>query len=123
MERHTDRLIYLDNAATTAVKPPEVARAVAEAIAGGILETIREENEIRPEYYQVQVGAYRERAMAEEIARELSEQGYPAFYVSQDGYYKVRVGAFLNLDNAARMEMRLRQEGWPVMMVQEPGIF
>ena len=76
-----------------------------------------------PEYYQVQVGAYRERAMAEEIARELSEQGYPAFYVSQDGYYKVRVGAFLNLDNAARMEMRLRQEGWPVMMVQEPGIF
>lgn len=96
---------------------------VAEDIAGGILETIREENEIRPEYYQVQVGAYRERAMAEEIARELSEQGYPAFYVSQDGYYKVRVGAFLNLDNAARMEMRLRQEGWPVMMVQEPGIF
>ena len=96
---------------------------MAEAIAGGILETIREENEIRPEYYQVQVGAYRERAMAEEIARELSEQGYPAFYVSQDGYYKVRVGAFLNLDNAARMEIRLRQEGWPVMMVQEPGIF
>ena len=96
---------------------------MAEAIAGGILETIREENEIRPEYYQVQVGAYRERAMAEEIARELSEQGYPAFYVSQDGYYKVRMGAFLNLDNAARMEMRLRQEGWPVMMVQEPGIF
>ena len=91
---------------------------MAEAIASGILETIREENEIRPEYYQVQVGAYRERAMAEEIARELSEQGYPAFYVSQDGYYKVRVGAFLNLDNAARMEMRLRQEGWPVMMVQ-----
>lgn len=96
---------------------------MAEAIAGGILETIREENEIRPEYYQIQVGAYRERAMAEEIARELSEQGYPAFYVSQDGYYKVRVGAFLNLDNAARMEIRLRQEGWPVMMVQEPGIF
>ena len=96
---------------------------MAEAIAGGILESIREENEIRPEYYQVQVGAYRERAMAEEIARELSEQGYPAFYVSQDGYYKVRVGAFHNLDNAARMEMRLRQEGWPVMMVQEPGIF
>ena len=96
---------------------------MAEAIASGILETIREENEIRPEDYQVQVGAYRERAMAEEIARELSEQGYPAFYVSQDGYYKVRVGAFLNLDNAARMEMRLRQGGWPVMMVQEPGIF
>ena len=96
---------------------------MAEAIPGGILETIREENEIRPEYYQIQVGAYRERAMAEEIARELSEQGYPAFYVSQDGYYKVRVGAFLNLDNAARMEIRLRQEGWPVMMVQEPGIF
>lgn len=35
MERHTDRLIYLDNAATTAVKPREVEEAVAEAIGSG----------------------------------------------------------------------------------------
>ena len=35
MERDTDRLIYLDNAATTAVKPREVTEAVAAALGGG----------------------------------------------------------------------------------------
>lgn len=35
MERHTDRLIYLDNAATTVKKPEEVGKAVWEAISGG----------------------------------------------------------------------------------------
>ena len=57
---------------------------MAEAIASGILETIREENEIRPEYYQVQVGAYRERAMAEEIAR-LKELAPYMVYTGGDG--------------------------------------
>ena len=63
------------------------------------------------------------RQVAEEITMELMEQGYPAFYIYQDGYYKVRVGAFLNLDNGANIEMRLRQNGWPTMMVLEPAVY
>ena len=62
------------------------------------------------------------RQMAEETAMELIEQGYPAFYIYQDGYYKVRVGAFLSLDNAVNMEMRLRRDGWNTMMVLEAAV-
>ena len=87
------------------------------------IRTLEEEEKIRPEYYQIQVGAYVSCQVAEEITMELMEQGYPAFYIYQDGYYKVRVGAFLNLDNGANMEMRLRQNGWPTMMVLEPAVY
>ena len=96
---------------------------IAQAIADGVLRTLEEEEQLRPEYYQIQVGAYVSRQVAEEITMELMEQGYPAFYIYQDGYYKVRVGAFLNLDNGANMEMRLRQNGWPTMMVLEPAVY
>ena len=101
----------------------ESFQEIAQAIADGVLRTLEEEEQIRPEYYQIQVGAYVSRQVAEEITMELMEQGYPAFYIYQDGYYKVRVGAFLNLDNGANMEMRLRQNGWPTMMVLEPAVY
>ena len=101
----------------------ESFQEIAQAIADGVLRTLEEEEKIRPEYYQIQVGAYVSRQVAEEITMELMEQGYPAFYIYQDGYYKVRVGAFPNLDNGANMEMRLRQNGWPTMMVLEPAVY
>mgnify|MGYP000074332117 FL=1 len=101
----------------------ESFQEIAQAIADGVLRTLEEEEQLRPEYYQIQVGAYVSRQVAEEITMELMEQGYPAFYIYQDGYYKVRVGAFLNLDNGANMEMRLRQNGWPTMMVLEPVVY
>ena len=101
----------------------ESFQEIAQAIADGVLRTLEEEEKIRPEYYQIQVGAYVSCQVAEEITMELMEQGYPAFYIYQDGYYKVRVGAFLNLDNGANIEMRLRQNGWPTMMVLEPAVY
>ncbi|MGN0371478.1 MAG: N-acetylmuramoyl-L-alanine amidase [Enterocloster sp.] len=96
---------------------------IAQAIADGILETIREEEAARPEYYQIQVGAYRTRVSAEQLAEELQAKGIPAFLIYQDGYYKVRAGAFLNMDNAARMEQTLRLMGYPTMMVREPAVY
>lgn len=40
--------------------------AIAQAIADGVLETIRQQEAQRPEYYQVQVGAFRTRMPAED---------------------------------------------------------
>lgn len=91
---------------------------IADAIAQGILETIQEEAR-GPEYYQVQVGAFPDRASAERLVRQLREQEFPVFLVADDGLYKVRVGAFLNLDHAARMEQRLREYGYMTYMVKE----
>ena len=90
----------------------------AQAIADGILETLAKESE-SPEYYQIQVGVYRNRANAERQLRELTAKGYPAFLVAENGLYKVRVGAYLNLDNAAWMEKTLRADGYPTVLVKE----
>lgn len=92
--------------------------AIANAIAQGILKTMEEE-EKGPEYYQVQVASYRERGNADDLLRQLQEQGFPAFLVADDGVYKVRVGAYLNLDNAARMEQTLRSYGYNTYLVKE----
>ncbi|MCI8576816.1 MAG: N-acetylmuramoyl-L-alanine amidase [Lachnospiraceae bacterium] len=92
--------------------------AIANAIAQGVLETIREE-EKGPEYYQIQVASYKERGYADDLLRQLEGQGFPAFIIADDGLYKVRVGAFLDLDNAARMEQTLRAYGYNTYIVKE----
>ncbi len=96
--------------------------AIAQAIADGILETIRQQEEQRPEYYQVQVGAFRTRMPADRLVNELQAKGLPAFVVYDDGLYKVRVGAFLNMDYAVRMERTLRNLGYPTVLVKERAI-
>lgn len=91
------------------------------AIADGILNTLRSP-EGQPEYYQIQVGAYAVKDLAQGLLSQLQAAGYPAFLVYQDGLYKVRVGAYLNLDNAAWMEKTLRAAGYPTLMVQEAAV-
>ena len=97
--------------------------AIAQAIADGILETIRQQEQQRPEYYQVQVGAFRTRMPADRLVNELQAKGLPAFVVYDDGLYKVRVGAFLNMDYAVRMERTLRNLGYPTVLVKERAIY
>lgn len=96
--------------------------AVAEAIANGILDSLTEHEEEKPEYYQVQTGAFRVRALAENQASILKAQGFPVFIVYEDGFYKVRVGAFENLDNAVRMEQVLRRFGYNTYLVKRPAV-
>lgn len=97
--------------------------AIAQAIADGILITIREEAQARPEYYQIQTGSYRIRSLAEQQLNTLKSQGFPAFLIYEDGYYKVRVGAFLDLNNAIRMEQALRQYGYNTFIVRRPAVY
>lgn len=97
--------------------------AIAQAIADGVLETIRQQEQQRPEYYQVQVGAFGTRMPADRLVRELQAKGLPAFIVYDDGLYKVRVGAFLNMDYAVRMERTLRNLGYPTVLVKERAVY
>ena len=95
---------------------------IAQAIADGIEDTIQAQENAKPEYYQVQVGAYRQRGPAEQLTQELQARGLPAFLVFDDGYYKVRVGAFLNMDNGVNMERILRSMGYPTILVKERAV-
>lgn len=96
---------------------------IAQAIADGVLRTIYEQEQQRPEYYQVQVGAFPARVGAGRLENKLLSQGFPAFVVYEEGLYKVRAGAFLNLDYAVQMERRLRALGYPTVIVKERAVY
>lgn len=111
---------FIDNEADNMFFDQNFER-IAQAIANGVLETVREE-EAQPYYYQVQVGAFQNQEYAERLLNQLLEQGFPAFIVVDDGLFKVRVGAFLDLDNAAWMERTLRGMGYPTVIVREQPV-
>ena len=96
--------------------------AIAQAIATGILTTIRQEEQSRPEYYQVQTGVYQNQQAAKQQVNQLAAQGFPAFMVYDNGVFKVRVGAFLNMDNAVRMEQELKNYGYNTFLVRERAV-
>ena len=98
-------------------------QAIAGDVADGIMATIRQLAAGVPEYYQVQVGAYRTRMPADRLAEELQNQGFPAFLVYDGSLYKVRVGAFLDMENGIRMEQQLRSQGYPTVLVREPAVY
>ena len=94
---------------------------IANAIATGILNVIRQQKE-EEQFYMIQTGAYRIRSLAEQQLEELKSEGFPAYLVSEDGLFKVRVGAFSDIDNAAKMEQELREMGFPTVMVHGPAV-
>ena len=59
---------------------------IAQAIAGGVLDTLESEGIIKDENYRVQVGAFRNRRYAERLLNELLEEGFPA-YIDDTGPY------------------------------------
>lgn len=92
-------------------------QAIAEAIAKGILTTVKEKPEPEEGYYQVQVASYQNRGLADQLLVQLQSEGYPAFLVYEGGYNMVRVGAFENLENAVEMERMLRADGYTTFLV------
>ncbi|MDO5422990.1 MAG: N-acetylmuramoyl-L-alanine amidase [Eubacteriales bacterium] len=103
----------------------EKFQEVAQAIADGILETIREENSRGQEeetpsgqmVYSVQTGAFRNRRYAWEMLFELVSQGFPAYLTEEDGYFRVRVGFCPQMDCAVEMERVLRRYGYNTWIV------
>lgn len=87
---------------------------MAQAIADAIIDTLGDQG-IRAtdaDEYKVQVGAFRNKQLAGNLALQLRNQGFPAEIEVEDGLFKVQVGEFENLDNAVAMEQRLRMMGY-----------
>lgn len=94
--------------------------AMARAIADGIMETVEDVDSVETDkvMYSVQVGAFRNQQLANNLAFQLRQQGYPAEVVYERGLYKVRVGQYDDIDNAAAMEMNLRMNGYNTFIVR-----
>lgn len=67
--------------------------------------------------HRVQVGGSDDRIETENLARELSQAGYPGF-VTSSVPYRVQVGAFAEKANAERLASELEENGYTVVVLQ-----
>ena len=84
---------------------------IAQGIADAIIDTLDDSgiSATDAQFYTIQVGAFRNGQLANNMAAQLKAMQFPAMVVFEDGLYKVRVGEFKSLDNAVEMEQRLRK--------------
>ena len=87
---------------------------ISHGIADAIMDTLDESgiSATDAQVYTIQVGAFRNGQLANNMAAQLKAMQFPAMVVFEDGLYKVRVGEFKSLDNAVEMEQRLRAMGY-----------
>lgn len=87
---------------------------IAQAIADGIIDTLNNQgvNGSDSSLYRVQVGAFKNVRLANNLMTQLRNQGFQATVVTEDGLSKVVVGDFEKLDNAVMTEQRLRTLGY-----------
>jgi N-acetylmuramoyl-L-alanine amidase len=62
--------------------------------------------------YKVQVGAFKNREGAEELAARLTKAGFNEFVYSEGGLHKVQAGAFSDRSNADELVTRLKSSGF-----------
>jgi cell division protein FtsN len=73
--------------------------------------------------YLLQIGAYREEAVAQSSMNRLIEKGYPAHLslkdIPQKGgkFYRVQLGPFKSKSEAEKMQTKLSQDGFQAIMV------
>lgn len=87
---------------------------IAQGIADGIIDTLNDNGIVATEgtRYFVQVGAFRNAQLANNLATQLRNQGFQVKVISEDDLYKVVVGDFEKLDNAVVTEQKLRTLGY-----------
>ena len=87
---------------------------IAQGIADGIIDTLSDNGIVASEgtRYHVQVGAFRNAQLANNLATQLRNQGFQVKIISEDDLYKVVVGDFEKLDNAVVTEQKLRTLGY-----------
>lgn len=95
----------------------EKFQEIADAIAGAILGTLDEAQNMEKPLYRVQTGVFRVRENADRMLYQLENKGYPAYLLMDGEFYKVQVGAYREIGNAIAMEQRLRDDGYSTLIV------
>lgn len=68
--------------------------------------------------YHVQVGAYKVKKNADNMAAKLQKDGYKTYIVQIDGLYKVQTGAFSVKKNADNLAKELKDKGYATYITQ-----
>ncbi|WP_427036529.1 N-acetylmuramoyl-L-alanine amidase [Cytobacillus pseudoceanisediminis] len=114
--------LFIDNAKENALlKNKSFLHEVAVATAVGIAKAMNLKAKAQPKpaqpassgtIYRVQVGAFKSKANAEALEKQVKAKGFDAFVKLVDGLYKVQVGAYSVKANAEAQEAKLKKAGF-----------
>ena len=93
---------------------------IAQAIANGILDTIRganlETNEV--DIYSVELGSFMHHTNAEHLARNIQDDGYSSYIEPVNRIYRVRHGSFASLEDAKKARQELFEKGYEARVIE-----
>lgn len=112
---------FLDNEADNQ-RFDECFEHTAQAIADGILMTLRS-TEGQQEYYQIQVGAYAEKDLAQGLLSQLAGLRLSGIPFVSGRSLQGTGRCLLKSGNAAWMEKTLRTAGYSTLLVKEPAVY
>nr|WP_263327300.1 N-acetylmuramoyl-L-alanine amidase [Neobacillus sp. Marseille-Q6967] len=69
--------------------------------------------------YKVQIGAFRIKSNADNLAAEARAKGFDAVVLLRDGLYKVQIGAFASKENADSLAAKARAAGFDAIVYLE----
>jgi N-acetylmuramoyl-L-alanine amidase len=104
------------------LKSERYRKMCGEAIAGGVAAyfTLKEKKNVRsPSLFKVQLGAFKEKKNADQLAAAVKKKGYEAFIFKEGGLYKVQAGAYSKKENAAAMAAALKSQGFSTFVYIE----
>lgn len=114
---------FIDHPADAAkLKNPQFIQALARGHVNGIVKAFglrKKAGNSGPggepgKLYRVQIGAYKQKANAEAMAKEARNKGFQTYIFHQDGLYKVQIGAFQERKNAEALADRAKKAGFQV---------
>ncbi|WP_223701267.1 N-acetylmuramoyl-L-alanine amidase [Sutcliffiella deserti] len=98
------------------LKTDSYRRTCSQAIAWGLVEYF--DLKLKPteppstDLYKIQVGAFKAKENADNLAEELNAKDYQTFVYFNQSLYKVQAGAFAEKENADQLASRLRGQGY-----------
>ncbi len=96
---------------------------VAQAIADGILKTLREMDgtvqaaQEEPQHYSVEVGMFAHPENAKDLAHILQEDGFDCYIEERGSYYAVCQGDYQSIGSARRAEEELYESGYETRII------
>lgn len=115
--------LFIDHASDAAkLKSDAYLTNIARGHVNGLVKAFNLQKKSSPapgKLYKVQIGAFKNKANADQLAARAKAKGFDQYVVRQDGLYKVQIGAYAKKANAEAQAAKAKKAGFETYIVYE----
>ncbi|MGR6854901.1 N-acetylmuramoyl-L-alanine amidase [Bacillus halotolerans] len=101
------------------LKTSSFIQSLARGHANGLEQAFSLQKTSNSGLYKVQIGAFKVKANADNLATSAESKGFDAIVLLKDGLYKVQIGAFSSKENADALAAKAENTGFDAMVFLE----